>query len=352
MLLVGLHGCAPAPDGNASAQERTDRCKTVFARPSNPPLVSEGAFYYWQVEGKLPGLDSLRQYGAKKLYVRYFDVVAGPDGPRPVGIRRSVETDATVIPVVYVTLGALKDLDSESVGELAENIWQLVNRIGYSGGEIQLDCDWTAGTRTTYFALLERLRSLGKDSPGFELSSTIRLHQLKYYQSTGVPPVDRGALMIYNMGQLADPSERNSIFSESVALSYLRGSHMQKYPIPLDLALPDFSWAVAFVHGSFHSILHDVTEKDLSRPELEKRGHEYRVIQPVILDGRRLPAGARIRLESVDACERASVLYALSQELNREDPERALIVFDYDEKKTSAETKDLVDLFSRAGLSW
>ncbi len=74
------------------------------------------------------------------------------------------------------------------------------------------------------------------------LSATIRLHQVKYFETTGVPPVKSGMLMFYNTGDLENPSEENSILNIETAELYLSG--LEDYPMQLDIVLPLFSWAV------------------------------------------------------------------------------------------------------------
>ncbi len=62
--------------------------------------------------------------------------------------------------------------------------------------EIQIDCDWTERTRNAYFQLLTAL----KREPflqGKILSATIRLHQVKYVQRSGIPPADRGRVCFF-----------------------------------------------------------------------------------------------------------------------------------------------------------
>jgi hypothetical protein len=76
------------------------------------------------------------------------------------------------------------------------------------------------------------------------LSCTIRLHQVKYSRMVGLPPVERGMLMFYNLGRIDDQSEDNSIYNQEDALKYV--SFTDKYPLPLDVVLPIFSWQVHY----------------------------------------------------------------------------------------------------------
>ena len=151
--------------------------------------------------------------------------------------------------------------------------------------------------------------------------------------------------MIYNMGELANPEEENSIFRWDLARSYLQSEALKEYPIPLDMALPDFSWALSFVHGSFHSILR-LDEADLRQPGIESPGSSrFRLQRDMILDGQSLPAGAEIRFESVDSCQRWEAVRFLGKHLPRQ-PDRRIILFDYDAKKISRKSQELIDLFA------
>ncbi|MGG2305049.1 hypothetical protein ACE4Z6_26875, partial [Salmonella enterica] len=93
----------------------------------------------------------------------------------------------------------------------------------------QIDCDWTLGTKEKYFSLLKRI----KERMALPLSCTIRLHQVKYQAKTGVPPVDRGMLMYYNMGHVEGATETNSIYDPANADKYV--SYVKDYPLPLDV---------------------------------------------------------------------------------------------------------------------
>jgi hypothetical protein len=82
------------------------------------------------------------------------------------------------------------------------------------------------------------------DSIDVPLTATIRLHQYAQPGKTGVPPADRGMLMPYNVGKIAEPGDVNSIFDEATAEPYFRGT--KHYPLPLDIGLPAFAWGVQF----------------------------------------------------------------------------------------------------------
>ena len=99
---------------------------------------------------------------------------------------------------------------------------------------IQFDCDWTEETKDNYFGFLRQYRLLS----GNVISAAIRLHQLKYSDSTGIPPVDYGVLLYYNTGN-DDEGEDRSIYERSMTHRYTPS--LRSYPLTLDIALPIFS---------------------------------------------------------------------------------------------------------------
>jgi len=209
----------------------------------SPP--AHRAFYYWKT-ARAPSPEEIQiadRLGVDRLYVRMFDVeadgTASPGLPRPTGL-----SSRQVVPVIYIVNDALAKAGFQPAAAAAS----LFDRAEQwpSWKELQLDCDWTPGTRAAYFALLDALRSR-LHAQGRLLSATIRLHQVKYRGDTGVPPVDRGMLMAYNLLPPADAGARSSILDTEQLASYL--ASVKAYPLPLDAALPMFSW-VAQWEGS------------------------------------------------------------------------------------------------------
>jgi hypothetical protein len=60
--------------------------------------------------------------------------------------------------------------------------------------------------------------------------------------------------MLYNTGDIDTPDETNSIFKPEDAKKYLKGAPAS-YPLPLDVALPAFSWTLVFRDGELWKIL-------------------------------------------------------------------------------------------------
>jgi hypothetical protein len=151
-------------------------------------------------------------------------------------------------------------------------------------GELQIDCDYTARSRQTYYAFLTEVKQaltalpaacFGHPSPGQPhpsplLSTTIRLHQL----SMKVPPVDYGVLMLYNTGHPMKFMERNPILDIRDVAPYLR--YLEDYELPMAAAYPIFLWhriiqGVDIEHvATAEEIMRVKTAVEKERPELKR----------------------------------------------------------------------------------
>jgi hypothetical protein len=210
----------------------------------------------------------------KHLYIKFFDVVWDPvqNTPRPVAKILFSETPSqqiSITPVVFITNETLQNMKLQSVDSLAGNINKLLVSSANSSTltlskEVQIDCDWTTSTKENYFALLNRLRhhAFFKDK---SLSATIRLHQLKFISENGVPPVDKGLVMCYNMGNLRHPETKNSIIDPAELKKYI--SNLNHYPLKIDIALPVFNWFVKFEGNQYRGLVHTYNLPDQLRKE-------------------------------------------------------------------------------------
>ncbi|MBX2905093.1 MAG: hypothetical protein KF744_03590 [Taibaiella sp.] len=253
-------------------------CASLIGCKQRHHVISP-SFYYWKTTYELTAYEkkNIAQLGVKQMYLRLFDVDTDPRATDayPVGLVRVNEpVDSTIqyIPVIFVTQRTLNKLSLQRMTALAHKMANLAevtcSDAGIKPREIQIDCDWTATTREKYFRLLSFL----KKEPYFAdklLSCTIRLHQVKYTTSSGIPPVDRGAVMCYNVGNLKKPGTQNSILEAELAEKYL--SHMDSYPLPFDIALPLFSWSLLFRGGQFVGILRDVDVADIRQSKLFRK---------------------------------------------------------------------------------
>lgn len=214
--------------------------------------------YYWKTVFHLDNADIafIKKHDIERIYLRMFDVSEDTyaraldertlsnasvriDWPDNYLLEDSL-SDKEFVPVVYVTLNALKAMKGHE-GVLARNIVTRVrNMCEYNGipnvSELQLDCDWTKSTEKSYFALCDSVKlGIADLQLPWRQSSTIRLHQL----SSDVPPVDNGVLMVYNTGSFNDPDVANSIIDAKDIEPYLK--HLPKYHLHLDVAYPTYS---------------------------------------------------------------------------------------------------------------
>lgn len=142
-----------------------------------------------------------------------------------------------IVPVVFITNRAIKITNPKI---LAKNIKSLVNEISLYHfkkiiDEIQLDCDWTEETKNSYFKLIELLKQ------DFKIDVTIRLHQIKFKNKIGIPPVEKGTLMLYNVTKIGS-LDYNSILDSKIVRQYVDKN--TDYPIKLNVALPVFTQIV------------------------------------------------------------------------------------------------------------
>jgi len=232
-------------------------------KPRKPHVVKH-AFYYWQNYCDLHPPDSAYTYLSKlrpcNVYVKALDVDwndvnhAYPSSITRfswyIGIDSVINRTALV---VFITNKTMQKLTSDEIPDLAHKIVKKCESEDAPMEELQVDCDWTEQTRDTYFTFLKDVKKeLGKRT----LSATIRLYQYKYRDKTGVPPVDHGMLMMYNMQNVKNYNGGNSIFDKSEAEQYISG--VKKYPIPLNFALPLFSWAVVYRDQKFYCMMRDI----------------------------------------------------------------------------------------------
>lgn len=220
------------------------------------------SFYFWKSQFKLSSTEAaaLQQLTSGPLYIKLFDIdwnepsqLAMPVAQ--IRFQQAPPAGRPIIPVIFITNETL--LKINTTDSLAAKMARLAEQICSSNGlkladEVQIDCDWTATTKDLYFELLQNI-SKQPFLSNKKLSVTIRLHQLKFRQSTGIPPADKGLLMCYNMGNLADPEIKNSILDTEVLKEY--SNYAEGYPLPLDAALPVFDWYVLFRDGKFKALL-------------------------------------------------------------------------------------------------
>ncbi len=267
------------------------------------------AFYHWQTTLSLSAADSayLSAAGCQQLYIKVLDIARDPatDAIAPYALLAVRDTARLaqwpVVPAIFIANSVFQQTDAATTDWLAQktaqalrSVWTQFPPAGRKMTEVQFDCDWTATTRAAYFDFLQKMAA---QLPGTALSATIRLHQYKFPKKTGVPPVQRGMLMLYNTGNIEDELETNSIFHPADAQRYLTGAPA-RYPLPLDLALPLFSWALVYRDGELWKIIPgDFTPTTPEAFTTTPGGYEVQT--GTFQSGHFLRPGDRVRIERI-----------------------------------------------------
>lgn len=241
----------------------------IACKPKNSKI--NRAFYYWKSTFELQSseLNIIEQNKINTLYIKYFDVVWNDklNQPLPVAkiiFKQAVPQQIRVVPVVYITNKVMSNLQKDEVQKLSKAIATLIDSYHINTTkkckEIQIDCDWNLSTKDKYFELLNQLKK--HYNAAIEISATIRLHQIKYAATTGVPPVSKGMLMYYNMGNLQN-TNHNSIFNETDAEKY--APYIKQYPLYLDAVLPVFTWVKVIRNNKVIKLLNQTNLMDLGK---------------------------------------------------------------------------------------
>jgi hypothetical protein len=256
------------------------------------------SFYFWKTQYELskPEQDILQETKAKKIYFRAFDIKNSYSAeliePNQVMLWTDEPTPGIAyIPTVYVDyklfLGRSELSGNDDIASADEVITRVVSRATavktYSGPElstieidalakkivslckqimdyknlelkeIQIDCDWTERSKDGYFQLLRSIKE-----QNINVSSTLRLWQYKMTKTSGIPPADYVTLMCYNMGELGRVQNSNSILQLDVLESYL--AKTEPYPLPVNVAMPIFTWYITFENNEFKGIKYNLPE--------------------------------------------------------------------------------------------
>ena len=267
----------------------------------------EPTFYYWKSVFHLSAFEirKLDTLHVKTIYTKYFDIDwdMGTRQPLPRAVIRFSDTSFsayTILPVVFITNECLQQMDSSYIPVLADKMTRLIRQVNTgnhipSPQEIQVDCDWTATTKDKYFSLLNQLKGL---EPSILFSATIRMHQVKYSGKSGIPPVNRGLLMCYNMGNLRNPATRNSILDPTELEKYTQ--QLSGYPLELDLAFPLFEWKVLFRDGVYRGIIEELPDSLLNNPLVQNKANFYTFQEDCRIDHYDFKKGDILRKEISD----------------------------------------------------
>ncbi|MCB0519577.1 MAG: hypothetical protein H6577_24515 [Lewinellaceae bacterium] len=359
-----------------------------------PPTPSCN-FYYWKTSLDFDKEDKALadSLGLRKLYVRYFDVDWSPTLNMPVPLGELSEEwersivwgnhtihiqDLQMVPTVFLTnrvFAQAIDVDSLAAkmtrkiknitdgfqysiapgwgpdydnAEASSN-WQIQDSLVETAHqqflarmtEIQVDCDWTPTTKDRYFAFLKAMKN---QNPGIDITCTVRLHQFRDRDRSGIPPVDRATLMCYNVAPPKDPGVADAIFDEKLVAGYLKNG---KYPLLLEAALPLFGWGALFHENEFKGLASGLTEKDVKGNPLfaEAGENRYRFTQDTVFAEIYMREGDVVRLDAPSATE----LEELAAHLAGIGAVQGLSFFDWDmDKIHSYHVDKIVKKFSDA----
>lgn len=295
------------------------------------------AFYFWRTTFSLTETEQqyLKDLNVKKLYIRYFDVALQNNEAIPVApiVFNQKPTGYNIVPVVYIKNEVfLQNVTADSLAVKVYNYIQQINKsANVSANEIQFDCDWSLKSKQNYFQFIEEFKKLHPN-----LSATIRLHQIKYPEKTGIPSVKTGVLMYYNMGVI-NAGDDNSIYSQKTAKNYINS--LQNYNLPLNIALPIFSWGVHVRSNQVTNLIGGLRVSDLSGDQFQKISeNRFKVMEDVVFKGRYLAKDDEIKIEAVSTEQLKEMMHDIKK--NSKQKPNEIIFYDLNENNLKAYEKE------------
>lgn len=335
------------------------------------------SFCYWKTDLYFQKEDDslIKDLNVKHMYVRFFDIDWNPYSkePLPVATIRNIslnESNPEITPSIFITNEVVLQANKKQLDSLAVKIAKRVQQIGEQMNEtkadkianaivypkdyyknenykrinydsvksielaklkvdfkeILIDCDWTEKSKKNYFYLLEQVK---KEFSATKVAATIRLWQYKYAEKAGIPPVDKGLLMCYNLTKPDDFKTKNSIGTSEELAQYI--TH-DKYKLKLDIALPLYSWAVVFRGNQFKGILSDYDRLRNDTIKLKKSSDTKYVLQDDILVGQTyLRNGDEIRIEKISDDELDKMISIIKAKIPIDNQTRVTF-FSFDKK--------------------
>ncbi|KQT22894.1 hypothetical protein ASG22_14175 [Chryseobacterium sp. Leaf405] len=292
-----------------------------FAVSCNKKRTHQYTFYYWKTKLVLDKKEkeALQKVNDPYLYIRFFDIDKINGKFQPVGVitkDKSFETDKQIVPTVFITNRTFLYISKEEITFLAQHIYDLIQKKTFEyhlkiNDEIQIDCDWTAGTKDDYFTFLKALKKISQK----QITCTLRLHQVKDKIQTGIPPVEKVYLMCYSTSSPLENSDKNSILDVPILKSYL--SEIDKYPIKnMEVALPIYSWGIVTNHLGKHKLINALSEKDLENINFKKISNtEIEILKDGFYFGNYMNKGFRIKVEEISDDQLKNVVNFLEKKI-------------------------------------
>lgn len=261
-------------------------------------------FYYWKSKVSIEETEKkyFNELESNKLYIRFFDIDTDGTSINPkakISLFDPTILDAEYIPVIYITNRTFFEMSDNENERLASKVYNLIDQICTKNSisqihEIQIDCDWTQKTKDTYFAFLKNIKKISDKN----ISCTIRLHQIKYKESTGVPPVDKGYLMCYATSDPTNSDEKNSILDIPLLKDYT--ATINSFPLKFDIALPLYSWGIITNHLGQIKLINNVSQDSLNTSFFKKIDNNlYEVQDDFFFQGIYVNKGFRLKIETI-----------------------------------------------------
>ncbi|MFV0605540.1 MAG: hypothetical protein ACK5NK_06815 [Niabella sp.] len=335
-------------------------------KPAKERMSIAPAFYLWKnTTGALSEneITCIAKTKTEKLYVKFFEVekdellgaipVAKTAfhywGSKSIGgdsVQRYILNNLEIIPVVYINNNVLQGITEDSVALLAENILFLIDKYYQTQiknstttyNELQIDCDWTATTKNNYFNLLRRLDEKTEKI----ISCTLRLYPFKYRKNMGVPPVNKVMLMCYNLNNPLQYEDKNSILDVTELSKYVKNA--KPYPLPIDVALPVFSWAVLYHNNQFSGLL-NIEGKTLSSITRNVKPLWYAVTKDTLINDVYLRKGDELKLEEVSTDDLKHAIVILKNNINFS-KHTTVTLFSIDDKNNNHDTELFKTVFN------
>lgn len=283
--------------------------------------VKPYTFYYWRTHLSLDTTEKeyLKKATSPYIYTRFFDIEKVDGKFQPIAVitkDNTFKTEKEIVPVVFIKNDAFYNITSDEINFLVENVATLIKKkqteFGFKiSNQIQIDCDWTAGTSKEYFEFLKRL----KDFSNKELSVTLRLHQVKDRKLSGVPPASKVYLMCYSTSSPLENSDRNSILDLPTLKTYLK--NIDSYPLDIEIALPIYSWGIVTNHLGKHKLINALSAKDLKNVNFRKISEtEVEIMKDGFYFGNFLNKGFTLKVEEISEKQLAELKNYLNKKLS------------------------------------
>jgi hypothetical protein len=351
------------------------------------------SFCYWKTDLNFQKEEDslIDEMNVKHIYVRFFDIDWNPYNkePLPVATIKDIslnKNNPEITPSVFITNEVVLQSDKKQLDSLAMQIAKRIRQIGHKMNEtkaqslayeivypennhnrkeakllsfdsvksaelsklkvdfkeILIDCDWSEKSKENYFYLLQKVK---KGFPTSKISATIRLWQYKYAEKAGIPPVDKGLLMCYNITKPDDFQTKNSIGTSAELEQYITTN---EYKLKLDIALPLYSWAVIFRGNTFKGILSDYDQLMNDTIKLKKSSSDKYILQDDVLVGQNyLRNGDEIRIERISDDELDKMISIIKDKIKIDNQTRVTF-FSFDKKYINDYgTQNISDYYAR-----